>query len=265
MSTPPEKRTTRSRTLDVGDRVQLTDTKGRVHTVVLEVGKKFFTHHGAIAHDDLIGAPEGNVVTSDRGMAYLAFRPLYADFVLSMPRGATVVYPKDAAQILVAADVFPGSRVLEAGAGSGALTCALLRAVGDNGSVASFERREEFAEVARKNVTTFFGSMPSNWSLTVGDLAPDLAASEVDEVDRVVLDMLAPWECVDAVAQVLIPGGVLCCYVATTTQLSRLVEDVRSDGRFTGPCPTRRWCAGGMSKGSPCVPTTAWWGIPDSS
>jgi tRNA (adenine57-N1/adenine58-N1)-methyltransferase catalytic subunit len=219
----------------VGDRVQLTDTKGRVHTVVLEVGKKFFTHHGAIAHDDLIGAPEGNVVTSDRGMAYLAFRPLYADFVLSMPRGATVVYPKDAAQILVAADVFPGSRVLEAGAGSGALTCALLRAVGDNGSVASFERREEFAEVASKNVTTFFGSMPANWSLTVGDLAPDLAASKVDEVDRVVLDMLAPWECIDAVARVLIPGGVLCCYVATTTQLSRLVEDVRSDGRFTEP------------------------------
>ena len=119
--------------LSVGDRVQLSDTKGKLHTVTLEAGKQFHTHKGAIAHDDLIGRPEGVVVMSTGGVAYLALRPLLSDFVLSMPRGATVIYPKDAAQILMGADVFPGARVLEAGAGSGALTCSLLRAIGPSG------------------------------------------------------------------------------------------------------------------------------------
>lgn len=117
----------------VGDRVQLTDPKGRLHTVVLEPGKQFHTHRGAIAHDDLIGAPEGSVVFSTANTGYLAFRPLLADFVLSMPRGAQVIYPKDAAQIVGFGDIGPGMRVLEAGAGSGALTCSLLRAVGSAG------------------------------------------------------------------------------------------------------------------------------------
>ena len=116
-----------------GDRVQLSDTKGKLHTVTLEAGKLFHTHKGAIAHDDLIGRPEGVVVTSTGSVAYLALRPLLSDFVLSMPRGATVVYPKDAAQIVGVADIFPGARVLEAGVGSGALTCSLLRAVGEHG------------------------------------------------------------------------------------------------------------------------------------
>ncbi len=125
----------------VGDRVQLTDPKGRLHTVVLEPGKQFHTHRGAISHDDLIGAPEGSVVHSTANTGYLALRPLLADFVLSMPRGAQVIYPKDAAQIVGFGDVGPGMRVLEAGAGSGALTCSLLRAVGSEGSVTSYERR----------------------------------------------------------------------------------------------------------------------------
>src|SRR5947207_11108386 len=202
-----------------GDRVQLTDPKGRLHTVVLEPGRSFHTHRGAIAHNDLIGAPEGSVVTSGSGTAYLALRPLLADFVLSMPRGAQVIYPKDAAQIIAMGDVFPGAHVLEAGAGSGALTCSLLRAVGGSGRVTSYERRPEFAEVARRNVEAFFGARPPPWTRVVGDLA----GADATGVDRVVLDMLSPWEVLDTVAKSLVPGGVLVGYVATLSQLSRLV------------------------------------------
>ena len=231
-----------------GDLVQLTDPKGRMHTVELVPGKEFHTHRGLIAHDDIIGEPEGIVVTSTGGTAYLAFRQLLADYVLSMPRGATVVYPKDAAQIVQMADVFPGARVLEAGAGSGALTCNLLRAVGESGTVSSYEVRAEFAEVARRNVTRFFGGEPVNWRLTVGDLAQ---CCDDADVDRVILDMLAPWDVLDTVAKAMLPGAVLCVYVATTTQLSRIVEAMREHGSFTEPQPwenlIRGWHVDGLA------------------
>ncbi len=214
-----------------GDRVQLTDPKGRLHTVVLEPGRTFHTHRGGVAHDDLIGRPEGVLVTAASGTAYLALRPLLSDYVLSMPRGAQVVYPKDAAQIVHLGDVFPGASVLEAGAGSGALTCSLLRAVGDGGRVVSYERRPEFAAVARTNVERFFGAPHPAWELKVGEAAE---ATERD-VDRVVLDLLAPWELLDTVSAALTPGGVLIGYVATTTQLSRLIEGLREHGTFTEP------------------------------
>jgi tRNA (adenine57-N1/adenine58-N1)-methyltransferase len=216
----------------VGDQVQLTDPKGRMHTVTLTPGKRFHTHKGSFAHDELVGRPEGWVVTNTAGVEYLALRPLLADFVLSMPRGAAVVYPKDAGQVVAMADVFPGARVVEAGVGSGALTMSLLRAVGDEGLVSSYERRADFAEVARGNVEAFFGRPHPAWRLTVGDLATSLAETEVD---RAVLDMLAPWECLDAVSRVLVPGGVVICYVATTTQLSRTAEALRDHGTFTEP------------------------------
>ena len=216
----------------VGDRVQLTDPKGRLHTVVLEPGKQFHTHRGAIEHDHLIGAPEGSVVMSTANTGYLAFRPLLADFVLSMPRGAQVIYPKDAAQIVGFGDVGPGMRVLEAGAGSGALTCSLLRAVGDRGSVTSYERRADFADVARSNVGAFFGEVPANWNLRLGDLAEHPAE---EPVDRVVLDMLEPWAVLPTVAAALRPGGVLIGYVATVTQLSTYVEALRAQGVWTEP------------------------------
>ncbi len=214
-----------------GDRVQLTDPKGRLHTVVLEPGRLFHTHRGGVAHDDLIGRPEGVVVTATSGTAYLALRPLLADYVLSMPRGAQVVYPKDAAQIVHMGDIFPGAHVWEAGAGSGALTCSLLRAVGSDGQVVSYERRPEFAAVARANVERFFGGPHPAWRLEERDAVD---ADETD-VDRVVLDLLAPWELLDRVAVALKPGGVLIGYVATTTQLSRLVEALREHGSFTEP------------------------------
>jgi tRNA (adenine57-N1/adenine58-N1)-methyltransferase len=215
-----------------GERVQLSDPKGRLHTVTLTAGKQFHTHRGAIEHDELIGAPEGSVVSSTSGTQYLALRPLLVDFVLSMPRGAAVIYPKDAAQIIAMGDVCPGATVMEAGAGSGSLTCALLRAVGPTGRVISYEVRDDHADVAVRNVETFFGEQPPNWTLRRGDLA-EHAADE--QVDRVVLDMLSPWEVLPAAAGALRPGGVLIGYVATTTQLSRLVEALRAFGGFTEP------------------------------
>ena len=218
--------------LRVGERVRLSDPKGRRHSFLLEAGKTFFTNKGAIEHDALIGGPEGVVVTSSGGVDYLALRPLLADFVVSMPRGAAVVYPKDAAQIVTMADIFPGARVVEAGAGSGALSCSLLRAVGPTGRVTSYERREDFAEIARRNVTSFFGGEHPAWRLTVGDLAD---SCDERDVDRVVLDMLAPEDCVATVSAALLPGGLVCAYVATTPQLSRFVETLRAVGGFTEP------------------------------
>ncbi|MGH8860213.1 MAG: tRNA (adenine-N1)-methyltransferase [Jatrophihabitantaceae bacterium] len=215
-----------------GERVQLSDPKGRLHTVTLEAGKQFHTHRGAIEHDALIGAPEGSVVPSTAGTLYLALRPLLVDFVLSMPRGAAVIYPKDAAQIITMGDIHPGATVLEAGAGSGSLTCALLRAVGPSGRVVSYEVREDHAEVAVRNVETFFGERPANWDLRIGD-AVEHAVGET--VDRIILDMLSPWEVLPAIAAALNPGGVLIGYVASTTQLSRLVEAIRELGGFTEP------------------------------
>lgn len=219
-------------TFAAGERVQLTDPKGRMHTVVLEPGKQFHTHRGAIEHDALIGQPEGSVVTSTSGTHYLAMRPLLSDFVLSMPRGAAVVYPKDAAQIVGLGDIHPGATVVEAGAGSGALTCSLLRAVGPTGRVISYENRADHAEVAVRNVETFHGGRPDNWTLRIADIA-DHRPDEV--ADRVVLDMLSPWAVLAPVSDALRPGGVLIGYVATTTQLSRLVEALREQGGYTEP------------------------------
>ena len=183
-------------------------------------------------HDDLIGLPEGSVVSTTAGLKFTAFIPLLSDYVLSMPRGATIVYPKDAAMIIGVADVYPGAHVLEAGVGSGALSLSILRAVGSEGTLDSFERREDFAEVARTNVVNYFGSLPKQWSLTVGSVQ-DIASEKV--YDRVILDMLAPWECVEMAARVLRPGGVFLAYVATTTQLSATAEALKSDGHFTEP------------------------------
>ena len=215
-----------------GDRVQLTDQKGKIYSITLTPGKEWHTHKGWIVHDDLIGLPEGSVVSTSAGLKFTAFIPLLTDYVLSMPRGATIVYPKDAALIVGFADIFPGARVLEAGVGSGALTLSLLRAVGPTGSVHSVERRDEFAANATSNIENYFGGRPANWSLAIGSVQEQ----EFDhEFDRVILDMLAPWECVEMAAKVLRPGGVFMAYVATTTQLSATAEALKDDGHFTEP------------------------------
>ena len=219
-----------------GERVQLTGPKQRMHTITLREGGELHTHQGVLRHDDIIGSPDGSVFENSSGHEYLALRPLLRDFVMSMPRGAAIVYPKDAAQIVAQADIFPGARVIEAGVGSGALSLYLLRAIGSEGKLTSFERREEFADVARANVETFYGEVPDTWNIHLGDLAEELGTvAEPGSVDRVVLDMLAPWECIPAVSEALAPGGVVICYVATATQLSRVAEFIRGTGDFTDP------------------------------
>jgi tRNA (adenine57-N1/adenine58-N1)-methyltransferase len=218
----------------VGDRVQLTDPKGRHYTMVLAPGAEFHTHRGAVTHDSVLGQPEGSVVKSTNGDQFLVLRPLLIDYVMSMPRGAQVIYPKDAAQIVHEGDIFPGARVLEAGAGSGALTCSLLRAVGKEGQVISYELRDDHAVYADRNVTTFFGERPANWDLVIADLN-DYAGPTVD---RAVLDMLSPWDVLETVSAALVPGGVLIIYVATVTQLSKTVEALRAQQCWTEP---RSW------------------------
>ena len=215
-----------------GDRIQLTDPKGKMYTFTITAGKEWHTHKGWIVHNDLIGMPEGSVVSTSAGLKFTAFKPLIGDFVLSMPRGATIVYPKDAAMILGVADIFPGAKVIEAGVGSGALSISLIRAVGNEGRVDSFERREDFAAIATENVRTYFGEIPEQWRLQVGSVQE---FSTNAKYDRVILDMLAPWECVAFAAEVLRPGGVFLAYVATTTQLSSTAEALKEDGRFTEP------------------------------
>lgn len=236
----------------IGDRVQLTGPKNRKHTISLIPGNSFHSQHGAIAHDDIIGRDDGSVVATTSGTEFLALRPLLSDFVMSMPRGAAIVYPKDAAQIVALADIFPGATVVEAGVGSGALALSLLRAVGESGKLHSFERREEFAEIARANVATFLGALPDNWEVVLGDLSHELGTTTAkDSVDRVVLDMLAPWECLEAVTEALKPGGVVLAYVATATQLSRTVEAIRNLEQYTEPEPLevmiRGWHVDGLA------------------
>lgn len=223
----------------MGERVQLTDAKGRHYTMALAVGAEFHTHRGSIAHDAIIGQDEGSVVKSSNGALFLVLRPLLVDYIMSMPRGPQVIYPKDAAQIVHEGDIFPGARVLEAGAGSGALTCWLLRSVGPQGTVISYEQRADHAEHARRNVVNFHGAdgqVPDNWQLIIGDVAD----SELPDgcIDRAVLDMLAPWDVLDSVARLVIAGGVLVVYVATVTQLSKVVEAMRAQQCWTEP---RSW------------------------
>lgn len=240
-----------------GDRVQLTDAKGRLHTITLQPGREFHTHQGRLRHDDVIGRPDGSVVVGTGGVEYLALRPLLSDFVMSMPRGPAVIYPKDAGQIVQMGDIFPGARVVEAGVGSGALSMSLLRAVGADGELFSFDRRADFADIARGNARAFFGFDHPAWRVVVGDLADELTnVVSPSSVDRVVLDMLAPWECLPAVGDALVPGGVLVSYVATTTQLSKLAEDIRQHGvhRAGGLGVAREGLASGGSRGATATP-----------
>lgn len=218
-----------------GDRVQLTDAKRRHYTVILEEGGQFHSHKGIINHDDIVGMDEGSAIESTLGSSFLLFRHLMVDHVLSMPRGAAVIYPKDAAQILVEGDIFMGARVLEAGAGSGALSMSLLRAVGPEGHVYSYEVRDDHLEYAVDNVKEYFGEQPEWWSPRLGDLGDVTAEDLGGPVDRVILDMLEPWEHLETVRDLLIPGGVFMTYVATVPQLMKVMEGIRELKCFTEP------------------------------
>lgn len=221
-----------------GDRVQLTDAKRRHYTIVLEEGGQFHSHKGIIDHEAVVGKDEGSVIRSTLGSDFLVFRHLMVDHVLSMPRGAAVIYPKDSAQILVEGDIFMGARVLEAGAGSGALSMSLLRAVGPEGKVFSYEVRDDHLAYAVDNVKEYFGQMPQWWSPKLGDLADVTVAELGGPVDRIILDMLEPWEHLAKVRDLLIPGGVFMTYVATVPQLMKVMEGIRELKCFTEP---RAW------------------------
>ncbi len=204
-----------------GERVLLVDQRGRRYLVRLATGETWHSHGGGLPHDLLIGSAEGTLVHSATGMTFRAFRPRMADFVLKMPRGAQVVYPKDVAAILVEADVFPGSRVLEAGTGSGSLTMALCRATGPEGRVVSYDLRAEFRAKAAQNIETYLGKLPEWLELREGDLRDVATAGET--YDRVVLDLPEPWTVLNALSSVLPPGGIVCGYLPTTVQVQQLV------------------------------------------
>jgi len=204
-----------------GERALFVDGRGRTYLVRLQEGGTFHTHAGTLPHAEVVGRPEGSRVETSGGMALSVFRPRFADFVLKMPRGAQVVYPKDLGPIVTYADVYPGARVLEAGTGSGALTIALARAVGPQGRVVSYEVREEHRGRALKNVEAFFGKVPDHVELRPGDLQEVGGSGE--RFDRCVLDLPEPWVTLPTVAGVLEPGAVLCCYLPTTVQVQELV------------------------------------------
>ena len=211
-----------------GERVLLIDPQGRRFMVRLGRGISFHFHGGIVPHDLVLDAPEGTVVHSSLGTPLTCLRPRMADFVLKMPRGAQVIYPKDVGAILVQADIAPGSSVLEAGTGSGALTIALCRATGADGRVVSYEARQDFHERATENIESFFGKVPPWLELRQGDVR-DVAATGWS-FDRVVLDLPEPWAVLPEVADGLSPGGILCTYVPTTNQVQTSVLALQEQG-----------------------------------
>ena len=211
-----------------GERIVLLDQRGRTYLFILQTAGTYHTHSGTLAHDLLIGCPEGTRAETSGGMVVTAFRPRFADYALKMKRGAQVIYPKDLGPIMTYADIYPGARVLEAGTGSGAKTIALCRAVGDTGRVVSYEVREEHRDQAVRNLEGFFGKLPDTLALHLGPLA-DVSQSG-ERFDRCVLDLPSPWEPLEAVASVLEPGGVLCAYMPTTIQVQELVLSLPAQG-----------------------------------
>ena len=237
------------RPLEPGERVLLQDAKGRRYLLTLQAGATFHTHRGRLAHDELIGRPEGEVVTTDLGQRLLVLRPTLADWVVKMPRGAQVIYPKTISLMIMAADVQPGMTVLEAGAGSGALSIALLQALAPGGRLISFEIRPDFAAQARRNVEAWFGKAPDAWDLRSGDVLAGI--SGVGPVDRMLLDLLEPWLVVPPAVDVLVPGGVAVAFVATVPQVMRTVEALQATRRFglieTAEAIMRPWHVEGLA------------------
>jgi tRNA (adenine57-N1/adenine58-N1)-methyltransferase len=209
------------RALEAGERVLLVDPKERRYLLTLVEGATFHTHAGIIAHDDIIGGDEGRTITGSTGRLFLVLRPTLSDIVLKMPRGAQVIYPKDLGAILIAADIWPGQRVLEAGVGSGALSMTLLRA---GASVVGYELREDFAERAQANVAAAIGA-DAPYRVEIRDVTQGI--DEVD-LDRILLDMPEPHEVIPGAVAALRPGGILLTYLPTINQtalLRRVLDD----------------------------------------
>jgi tRNA (adenine57-N1/adenine58-N1)-methyltransferase catalytic subunit len=211
-----------ARAFAAGDRVLLVDAKRRRHLVTLTPGGKFHTHAGVVEHDSLIGLAEGTTVRTTLGARLMAVRPTLSEYVLEMPRGAQVIYPKDLGPILMLADIFPGANVLESGVGSGALTLALLRAVGASGHVTGYEIRDDFARRARTNIEGFLGT---DVPLTI-DVRDVYSGIDVGDLDRVLLDLPEPWRVVKHAEEALHSGGILLAYLPTIGQVARLREEL---------------------------------------
>jgi tRNA (adenine57-N1/adenine58-N1)-methyltransferase len=211
-----------ARAFAAGDRVLLVDAKRRRHLVTLAAGGQFHTHAGVLEHDTIIGMPEGSTVRTTLGSRLVAVRPTLAEYVLEMPRGAQVIYPKDLGPILILADVFPGAQVLESGVGSGALTLALLRAIGPTGHVTGYEIRDDFARRAQANVAGFLGS---DLPLTV-EVRDVYEGIDATDLDRVLLDLPEPWRVVKHAAETMHAGGILLAYLPTIGQVARLREEL---------------------------------------
>lgn len=234
--------------LGEGELVVFTDRKGRRYLVTLETGAQWHSHAGVLGHDAVIGASEGAAVRTNRNMQITVLRPTREDYTLKMKRGAQVVYTKDQAMIVAAADVRPGCTVVEAGAGSGALTLALLDAVGPEGRVVSFERRQDHLAVARRNVARFHGRTPPSWDVHEVDVAD---APTTLRAHRVVLDLLEPWAAIATVERILGPGGILAVYTPTVPQVMRTTEALHASGRFaqvrTTETLVRPWNVDGLA------------------
>ena len=268
----------RSGVLRVGEKIQFTDRKGKRITAQLVSGGVTQTEHGLICHDDVIGQSEGVVITTVSakressktivdpskssnkpwkaaraigGWDYVVMRPRMVDYVLSMPRGAQIMYPKDIAQVIALGDIRSGMRVLESGAGSGAMSLSLLDAVGECGKLTTIELRPDFARIAESNATLYYGKRPEWWNLLTGDFDSVAKTLDAHSVDRIMLDMLDPWNRLEQAHRVIVPGGVLIAYVTTTTQMSRMAEALRESGVWTEPeiqeTLERTWKAQGLA------------------
>ena len=210
------------------DAVVLIDRKDREYLARLDTGRPILIRGGKITVDEIIGQEEGSLVRSSMNEPFLVFRPSLPQLIPNLPRSAQVIYPKDIGPILVWADLFPGARVVEAGVGAGALSMALLRAIGDKGQLISYEIREDFAQLAHKNVARYFGDAP-NWTLKIGDVATEL---EETQIDRVILDLPEPWQVIERAWKALRPGGIFLSYLPTVLQVKSLVDALRDDKRF---------------------------------
>lgn len=229
------------------DAVVLLDRKDRQYLARLDQHRPISIRGGKIAVEDIIGLDEGSAVRSSLNEPFLVFRPTLPQLIPNLPRSAQVIYPKDLGPILIWADIFPGARVVEAGVGAGALSMALLRAIGTEGRLISYEMREDFAELARQNIARYFGAAP-NWTIKRGDVANEL---EETDVDRVILDLPEPWQVIERARCALRPGGTLLCYLPTVLQVKSLVDALRNDQRFacieTSETLMRFWHLKGMS------------------